>query len=66
MRLHFRVTELVQCSLFAGLQRENFSGGMKVDTGPPNLIGPPKPDRGPMPLNHFLPMVVDLHLKVRD
>ena len=27
----------------AGSQRETFPGGMKVDTGPPNLIGPPKP-----------------------
>ena len=24
-----------------GPQRENFPGGTKVDTGPPNLIGPP-------------------------
>ena len=27
----------------AGPQRKNFSGGMKVDTAPPNFIGPPKP-----------------------
>ena len=32
---------------WAGPQRENFSGGTKVDTGPPNLIGPPEPYRGP-------------------
>ena len=25
----------------AGPQRENFSGGTKVNDGPPNLIGPP-------------------------
>ena len=31
----------------AGPQRENFPGGTKVNTGPPNLIGPPKPYRGP-------------------
>ena len=31
----------------AGLQRENFPGSTKVDTGPPNLIGPPKPYRSP-------------------
>ena len=37
-----------------GPQRENFPGGTKVDTGPPNFIEPPKPYRGPMPLNHFL------------
>ena len=30
-----------------GPQRENFPGGSKVDTGPPNLIGPPKAYRGP-------------------
>ena len=29
----------------AGPQREIFPGGTKVDTGPPNLIGPPKPYR---------------------
>ena len=34
--------------LWPGPQRENFPGGTKVDTGLPNLIGPPKP------LNHFL------------
>ena len=31
----------------SGPQRENFSGGAKVDTRPPNLIGPPKPYWGP-------------------
>ena len=31
----------------AGPQREFFPGGSKVDTGPPNLIGPAKPHRGP-------------------
>ena len=40
--------------LSSGPQRENFPGGTKVDAGPPNLIGLPKPYRGPMPLNHFL------------
>ena len=29
--------------LLPGPQRENFTGGTKVDTGPPNLIGSPKP-----------------------
>ena len=33
-----------------GPQRENFPGGTKVDTGPPILIGPPKPYRNVMPL----------------
>ena len=51
--------------MFAGPQRENFPGGTKVDTKFPNLIGPPKPYWGPMPLNHFCQMDVDLHLKVR-
>ena len=32
---------------YAGPQRENFPGGTKVDIGPPNLIWPPKPYRGP-------------------
>ena len=36
-----------------GPQREIFPGGTKVDTGPPNFIGPPKPYRGPMPSNLF-------------
>ena len=31
----------------AGPQREIFPGGTKIDTGPPNLIGPPKRYRGP-------------------
>ena len=35
--------------LYPGPQRENFPGGTKVDTGPQNLIGPPKPYRGPIP-----------------
>ena len=30
-----------------GPQREKFPGDLKVDIGPPNLIGPPKPYRGP-------------------
>ena len=38
----------------AGPERENFPGGTKVDTGPPNLIGPPQALSGPMPLNYFL------------
>ena len=49
----------------AGPQREKLPGGTKVDTGPPNLIGPLKPYRGPTPLNYFSRMGVDLHLKVR-
>ena len=40
--------------LLSGPHRENFPGGTKVDTGPPNLIGPPQALSGPMPLNHFL------------
>ena len=39
--------------------REKFPGGTKVDTWPP------KPYRGLMPLNHFCPMGVGFHLKVR-
>ena len=31
----------------AGPQREFFPGGSKVDSGPPNLIGPAKPHRSP-------------------
>ena len=31
----------------AGPQREIFPGATKVDTGPPNFIGPSKPYRGP-------------------
>ena len=27
--------------LRSGPQRENFPGGTKVDSGPPNVIGPP-------------------------
>ena len=41
-----------------------FSGGTKVDTGPPNLIGF-QALSGPMPLKDFFcPMGVDLRLKV--
>ena len=29
--------------LYAGPQRENFPGGTKIDTGPPNLIEPSSP-----------------------
>ena len=32
--------------VLTGPQRENFPGGTKVDTGPPNLIGPSKPYGG--------------------
>ena len=41
-------TSLQRRRIYAGPQRENFPGGTKVD------IGPPKPYRGPTPLNHFL------------
>ena len=51
-------------NLYPGPQRETFPGGMKVDTGPPNLIGPSKPYRGPYRYVIFCPMGVDLHLKV--
>ena len=37
----------------AGPQRENFSGGTEVDTGPQIFLGP-QALSGPMPLNHFL------------
>ena len=37
----------------ARASERNFPGGTKVDTGPPNLIGP-QALSGPMPLNHFL------------
>ena len=50
----FSIANLFESILFvktgeveAGPQREKFSGGTKVDTGPPNLIGPSKPYRGP-------------------
>ena len=46
-----------------GPQRENFPGGTKGDTGPPNLIGPPKPYRVPCRKIIFCRMGVDLHLK---
>ena len=40
-------TATAHTNLYTGPQRENFPGGTKVDTGPPNLIGPLKPYRGP-------------------
>ena len=49
-----------------GPQRENFPGGTKVNTGPSNLIRPPKPHRGPCCLIIFCRMGVDLYLKVRE
>ena len=42
-----KMPKIKYIGLRAGAQRENFPGGTKVDIGPPNLIGSPKPYRGP-------------------
>ena len=54
-RVGSKLEPVTRSSMYAGPQRENFPGGTKVDTGPPNLIGPPSLIGGLMPLNHFLP-----------
>ena len=38
---------MVTLMIYSGPQREIFPGGTKVDTGLPNLFGPPKPYQGP-------------------
>ena len=48
-----------------GPQRENFSGGMKVDTGSPNVIGPLSLIVAHVVKLFFVHWDVDLHLKVR-
>ena len=59
------VEALTDKLLLTGPQRENFPGGTKVDTEAPNLIGLPELYWGPMPLNHFFLMGVELYLKAR-